>query len=201
MGTGSQQKEFISLTTKIFLPLQVLKTLHLSKTGLQSLDFLINANLSKLHLLHVSKNALSVINETLIQSLPTLIYLDLRGNYLSCDCTNAWFVNWTISSNDTEVESAFELTCNYPDKLKGHKLLDLDVGSCNVDVGFFCFISTFTLVSMTLLGSFLFHFLKWQVIYAYYLFLAFLRDNKQQRSPMVCSTMLLFPIMFMMNCG
>uniref|UniRef100_A0A673KVS7 Uncharacterized protein n=1 Tax=Sinocyclocheilus rhinocerous TaxID=307959 RepID=A0A673KVS7_9TELE len=81
---------FILLTTKIFLPLQVLKTLHLSKVGLQSLDFLIDANLSKLHLLHVSKNALSVINETLIRSFPTLIYLDLRGNYLSCDCTNAW---------------------------------------------------------------------------------------------------------------
>ncbi|XP_059361551.1 toll-like receptor 13 [Carassius carassius] len=177
------RNDFILLTTKIFLPLHVLKTLHLSKVGLQSLDFLINANLSKLHLLHVSKNALSVINETVIQSFPTLIYLDLRGNYLSCDCTNAWFVNWTISSNDTEVESAYELTCNYPDKLKGHKLLDLDIGSCNVDVGFFCFISTATLVSVTLLCTFLFHFLKWQVIYAYYLFLALLHDNKQQRKP------------------
>jgi len=175
------RNDFISLTTKVFLPLTVLKTLHLSKVGLQSLDFLINANFSKLHLLHVSKNALSVINETLIQSLPTLIYLDLQANYLSCDCTNAWFVNWAISSNDTEVEGVYELTCNYPDKLKGHKLLDLDVGSCNVDVGFFCFISTSTLVSLTLLGSFLFHFLKWQVIYAYYLLLAFLQDNKQQR--------------------
>ncbi|KAK9960356.1 hypothetical protein ABG768_008217 [Culter alburnus] len=177
------RNELLSLTTRIFLPLRVLKTLHLSKVGLQSLDFLINANLSKLHLLHVSTNALSVINETLIRSLPTLIYLDLRGNYLSCDCTNAWFVNWTISSNDTEVESAYELTCNYPDKVKGHKLLDLDVDSCNVDVGFFCFISTATLVSMTLLGSFLFHFLRWQVVYAYYLLLAFLHDNKQQRKP------------------
>lgn len=177
------RNDFTSLTTKIFLPLRVLKTLHLSKTGLQSLDFLINANLSKLHLLHVSKNSLSVINETVIQSFPTLIYLDLRGNYLSCDCTNAWFVNWTISSNDTEVESAYDLTCNYPDKLKGHKLLDLDVGSCNVDVGFFCFLSTTTLVLVTLLGSFLFHFLKWQVIYAYYLLLAFIHDNKQQRKP------------------
>ncbi|XP_043093170.1 toll-like receptor 13 [Puntigrus tetrazona] len=177
------RNEFISLTTNVFLPFLVLKTLHLSKVGLQSLDFLINANLSKLHLLHVSKNALSVINETLIQSLPTLIYLDLQENYLSCDCTNAWFVNWTISSNYTEVDSAFELTCNYPDKLKGHKLMDLDVGSCNVDFGLFCFISTSTLVSLTLLGSFLFHFLKWQVIYAYYLVLAFLHDNKQQRKP------------------
>ncbi|XP_051740044.1 toll-like receptor 13 [Ctenopharyngodon idella] len=177
------RNELLSLTTRLFLPLRVLKTLHLSKVGLQSLDFLINANLSKLHLLHVSTNALSVINETLIQSLPTLIYLDLRENYLSCDCTNAWFVNWTISSNDTEVESAYELTCNYPDKIKGHKLLDLDVDSCNVDVGFFCFISTATLVSMTLLGSFLFHFLRWQVVYAYYLLLAFLHDNKQQRKP------------------
>lgn len=175
------RNDFISLTTKEFLPLKVLKTLHLSKVGLQSLDFLINANLSKLHLLHASKNALSVINETLIQSLPTLIYLDLQANYLSCDCTNAWFVNWTISSNETEVESGYELTCNYPDKLKGHKLLDLDVGSCNVDVGFFCFISTTTLVSLILFGSFLFHFLKWQVIYAYYLLLAFLHDNKQKR--------------------
>ncbi|KAK9960337.1 hypothetical protein ABG768_008198 [Culter alburnus] len=179
------RNELLSLTTRIFLPLRVLKTLHLSKVGLQSLDFLINANLSKLHLLHVSTNALSVINETLIWSLPTLIYLDLRGNYLSCDCTNAWFVNWTISSNDTEVESAYELTCNYPDKVKGHKLLDLDVDSCNVDVGFFCFISTATLVSMTLLGSFLFHFLRWQVVYAYYLLLAFLHDNKQQRKNIV----------------
>ncbi|KAL1276128.1 hypothetical protein QQF64_035751 [Cirrhinus molitorella] len=36
---------------------------------------------------------------------------------------------------------------------------------------------------VTLLGSFLFHFLKWQVIYAYYLLLAFLHDNKQQKKP------------------
>ncbi|XP_067306009.1 toll-like receptor 13 [Pseudorasbora parva] len=177
------RNEFISLTTSIFLPLHVLKTLHLSKAGLQSLDFLINANLSKLHLLHVSNNALSAVNETLIRSLPTLIYIDLRGNYLSCDCTNAWFINWTVSSNDTEVESAYELICNYPDKLKGHKLLDLDMDSCNVDVGFFCFLSTATLISATLLGSFLFRFLRWQVVYAYYLFLAFLHDNRQQRKP------------------
>ncbi|CAM4558214.1 unnamed protein product [Leuciscus chuanchicus] len=175
------RNNFYSLTGTEFLPLRVLKTLHLSKLGLQSLDFLINANLSKLRLLHVSKNRISVINETLIQSLPTLIYIDLQANSLSCDCSNAWFVNWTIRSNETQVESGYELTCNYPDKLKGHKLLDLDVGSCNVDVGFFCFISTTTLVSLTLLSSFLFHFLKWQVIYAYYLLLAFLHDNKQQR--------------------
>ncbi|XP_051536104.1 toll-like receptor 13 isoform X2 [Myxocyprinus asiaticus] len=175
------RNELISLSKEILLPLQVLKTLHLSKVGLQSLDFLIQANLSKLHLLHVSKNALSVINETVIHSLPTLIYLDLQENYLSCDCSNDWFINWTISSNDTEVESAYQLTCNYPDKLKGHKLLDLDVGSCNIDVGFFCFISTTTLVSLTLLSSFLFHFLKCQVIYTYYLFLAFLYDSRQQK--------------------
>ncbi|XP_036396734.1 toll-like receptor 13 [Megalops cyprinoides] len=172
---------FTALTPQVWQKIPDLTVLVLSKARLQSLDFLINANLSKVQSLQVRRNELAVINETLIRSLPALTYLNLEENAFTCDCNNAWFINWAETDNRTQVVSASMFACNYPPDLRGTKLVDLDTDSCTVDIGMYCFICTATVVLLTLLASFFYHFLRWQVIYAYYLFLAFLYDYRQKK--------------------
>jgi hypothetical protein len=76
--------------------------------------------------------------------------------------------------NQTQVVDAYDFTCNYPVHIGGTKLLDLDTHYCSVDIGFFYFISSTSLVLLTLLGSFIYHLLRWQLVYTYYLFQAYL---------------------------
>ncbi|KAJ8358830.1 hypothetical protein SKAU_G00153550 [Synaphobranchus kaupii] len=173
---------FTTLTAALFQNIPELTILIINKARLQSLDFLIHANLSSIQSLQMKQNELAVINETLIHSLPALTYLSLEENTFTCDCNNAWFIRWAKDDNHTQVVGAGGFTCNYPADLRGYKLLDLDTESCNVDVGFFYFISTTILVMLTLLGSIFYHFLRWQVVYAYYLFLAFLYNHKRKRT-------------------
>nr|XP_029516349.1 toll-like receptor 13 [Oncorhynchus nerka] len=174
------KNEFTALTPKLFHPTPRLNSLYLSKARLQSLDFLIGAKLSRVTLLQVSKNDITVVNETVLQSLPALTYLDMQDNPFTCGCSDAWFVQWMESDNQTQVVGAGEFTCNYPADLKDTKLLDVELQFCTVDLGLYCYISTTCLVLLTLVASFAYHFLKWQVIYGYYLFLAFLYDTKQR---------------------
>ncbi|XP_076839255.1 uncharacterized protein LOC143484434 isoform X2 [Brachyhypopomus gauderio] len=177
------KNDLTSINTDILLPIRKLYSLTLIKTRLQSLDFLIQANLTEIKFLLIRKNSIALINRTVIESLPKLLYLNLQGNEFSCDCDNAWFINWTVNNNNTQVSNADQFKCSYPSNLRGSRLIELDINSCTVDVGYFCFISTTCLVLLTLFSSFLYHTLKWQVVYAYYLYRAFVYDKKQQKNP------------------
>ncbi|KAJ3581554.1 hypothetical protein NHX12_016519, partial [Muraenolepis orangiensis] len=149
-------------------------------TNLRSLDFLLHANLTELEFLQVRKNSFSVISEPVMQSLPALVYLDMQGNSFTCDCDNAWFLQWVITNKQTQVSDAYNFECNFPPNLKGRKLLELDVRSCTVDVGFVCYISTACAVMVVMAVSFTHHFLQWHLVYAYYLLLAFLYNTKHK---------------------
>ncbi|XP_017565514.1 toll-like receptor 13 [Pygocentrus nattereri] len=175
------RNELTTVSQELFTPLKRLNRLHMFSTGLQSMDFLMQANLTEIQYLQISKNELAVINETFIASFTNLTYIDLQGNPFSCDCSNALFVDWAIRNNVTQVVNADQLTCNYPSKLRGNKLMELDFESCTVDKGFFCFISTTVFILLIMFSSILYHFLKWQVVYAYYRLLAFLYKSNQQR--------------------
>ncbi|KAJ3583030.1 hypothetical protein NHX12_034540 [Muraenolepis orangiensis] len=155
-------------------------TLLLSNTNLRSLDFLLHANLTELEFLQVRQDAFSVISEPVMQSLPALVYLDMQGNSFTCDCDNAWFLQWVITNKQTQVSDAYNFECNFPPNLKGRKLLELDVRSCTVDVGFVCYISTACAVMVVMAVSFTHHFLQWHLVYAYYLLLAFLYNTKHK---------------------
>ncbi|CDQ83880.1 unnamed protein product [Oncorhynchus mykiss] len=174
------KNEFTALTPKLFHPTPSLNRLYLPKARLQSLDFLKGANLSRVTFLQVRKNDITAVNETVLQSLPALTYLDMQDNPFTCGCSDAWFVQWMESNNQTQVVGAGEFTCNYPADLKDTKLLDVELQFCTVDLGLYYYISTTCLVLLTLIASFAYHFLKWEVIYGYYLFLAFLYDTKQR---------------------
>ncbi|CAB1327938.1 unnamed protein product [Coregonus sp. 'balchen'] len=178
------KNEFTALMPKLFHPTPRLNRLYLSKARLQSLDFLIGANLSRVTFLQVSKNDITVVNETVLRYLPALTYLDMQDNAFTCGCSNTWFVQWMESDNQTQVVGAGEFTCNYPAELKDTKLLDVELQFCTVHIGLYYYISTTCLVLLTLIASFAYHFLKWQVIYGYYLFLAILYDTKQRNKHM-----------------
>ncbi|GAA6231141.1 toll-like receptor 13 [Lates japonicus] len=146
-----------------------------------SLDFLAQANLMALSSLKLTENQLSIISETVLQSLPALTYLDLNDNPLTCACSNAGLNQWVLTNNQTQVVDGYQYTCAFPVSQQGNRLLDFDIHSCWVDANFLCFISSTSLVVLTLLTSFIYHFLRWHLAYAYYLFLAFLYDKKRRK--------------------
>ncbi|XP_017559871.1 toll-like receptor 22 [Pygocentrus nattereri] len=170
-----------SISAEVFHPIQRLTKLILKRSQLHSLNFLLDANLSRLSVLRASENTLDVINKTLIQSLPRLRYLDLEKNTFTCDCSNAFFIDWAMKNNTTQIVYLSKYACSYPPSLRGTYLADLNTDSCNVNVDFICFVCSSAVVIITLLVSFIYHFLYWQVIYAYYLFLAFLYDSKKKQ--------------------
>ncbi|XP_070708673.1 toll-like receptor 13 [Pempheris klunzingeri] len=172
--------DLVNLSPDLFAPIQNLKGLYISRTSLQSLDFLIDANLTKLEFLQARRNQYSVFSEEVMKSLPALLYVDLQGNSFTCDCNNAWFLQWAENNNQTQVFDAYNFRCNYPRLLKDMKLLDLDIRSCSVDIDFICFISTTCVILLFMVVSFTHHFLRWQLAYAYYLFLALLYDSKHK---------------------
>ncbi|XP_059415605.1 toll-like receptor 13 [Carassius carassius] len=171
-----------ALTAKLFQPISGLNKITLGKTHLKSLDFLVDANLSNLTILRASMNELQLINQKIIQSLPQLKVLDLQNNSFTCDCSNAWFIDWAFKKNKTQVLYLNRYECRYPLSLSGKSLAAFNTESCNVNYDFICFIYSSSIVILTLVISFIYHFLKWQLVYAYYLFLAFLNDKKRKQT-------------------
>ncbi|KAL1252532.1 hypothetical protein QQF64_017225 [Cirrhinus molitorella] len=171
-----------SIPAELFHPISSLTKLILSRTQLRSLNFLLKANLSKLSTLKARGNEIDSINKTLIESLPRLEVLDLERNTFTCDCNNAFFIDWAKNSNSTQVVYLNKYICSYPPSLRGMSLSDFNTESCTLNTDFICFLCSSIVVIFTLLSSFVWHFLRFQVVYAYYLFLAFLYDNKKKRN-------------------
>lgn len=171
---------FPDLSVDLFSPIQNIKSLYISRIDLQSLDFLIDGNFTKLEFIQARENEFSVIDENVMDSLPSLRYLDLVLNSFSCDCNNARFIQWAKDNNKTQVYGAYSFQCNHPPALKGKKLLDFDIHSCSVNTEFICFTTTSSAILLFMMGSFTYHFLRWQLTYAYYFFLALLFDTKKK---------------------
>ncbi|XP_010753891.2 toll-like receptor 13 isoform X1 [Larimichthys crocea] len=176
-----RQTDLSALGPELFQPIPNLQALDLSNTKLMSLDFLAQADLFALRRLTLTHNKITVINETIFQSLPALRYLDLNNNPFTCDCSNAGFIQWVKSDNQTQVVNGHEYTCFFPAAEQGNKLLDFDIQFCRIDVNFFFFISSTSIVLLTLLTAFILHFLRWHLVYTFYIFLAFLYDSKRRK--------------------
>ncbi|XP_030612378.1 toll-like receptor 13 [Archocentrus centrarchus] len=172
--------ELKELSPDLFFPIPNLRSLYISRTSLYYLDFLKDANLTKLEFLQARENLYSVIHEEDITSLPALSYLDLQGNGFTCNCDNSWFLQWAKNNNKTQVFDAYNFMCNYPKELKGTMLLDFDTHFCSTDAGFFCFVFTTCAILCFMVVSFTYHFMRLQLVYAYYLFVAWLFDKKHK---------------------
>lgn len=177
--------DFTDLSPDLFHPIPDVRSLYISRITLRSLDFIKSAGLSKLEFLQSRKNMFSVISKDVLDSLRKLVYVDFQGNSFTCDCDNAWFLQWAKENNQTQVFDAYNFECNYPIELTGKKLLDLDTRSCTVNTDLICFVSTTCAVLLLMAASFTYHFLRWQLTYTYYFFLAMLADkkNKNRQTP------------------
>ncbi|XP_020782191.1 toll-like receptor 13 [Boleophthalmus pectinirostris] len=173
--------DLLDISPKLFSPIPKLEHLRINSINLHSLEFLINSNLTKLNELEARKNAFSVVSKDVIRSLPSLSVLDLKYNKFTCDCDNSWFVQWIKNNSQTEVVDAYNFTCSYPPESMNQKLLHLNTQSCILDVGFFCFISTAFTNILILVVTFTYHFSRFHLIYAYYIFLAWLFDSKNRQ--------------------
>ncbi|XP_029313243.1 toll-like receptor 22 [Cottoperca gobio] len=174
--------DLLDLSPDLFSPIKSLKSLFISSTSLHSLDFFINANLTKLEFLQARKNEYSVFSEEVLKSLPALVYVDFEYNSFTCNCDNAWFLKWVLNNKQTQVVDAYNFVCNYPSGLKGMKLLDLDVRPCTVDTELIYYICITCTILLFMVVSFTYHFLRWQLTYAYYVYLALLFDTKYKNN-------------------
>ncbi|KAK7918535.1 hypothetical protein WMY93_009819 [Mugilogobius chulae] len=166
---------------KLLKPITDLQRLYLSEAHLTSLDIISEANLTKLERLILVNNELRIINETIFKRLPSLKYLDLSGNPFVCNCSNAGFIYWVLSDKQVFVANTFYYRCSYPLSHEGELLLNFNIQSCFESVGLFCFITSSSLVLLTLVSSFTYHFLRWQLVYGYYLFRAYLYNGKKKK--------------------
>lgn len=174
------QTDLSGLDPELLRPLPELQSLDLSGTQISSLDFLLQVNLSRLQVLILRDNRISVVNLTLLRFLPVLSTLDLTNNPLSCECLNAGFILWTRTSR-TQVVNGHQYRCSFPVAQQGTYLLDLEVQFCWMDLNFLCFLSSSCLVVLMVLASFTYHFLRWQLVYAVRLLLAWVYDQRRRR--------------------
>nr|AAI63527.1 Toll-like receptor 22 [Danio rerio] len=175
-------REDDAIPPELFHPIPNLTKLIISRTQLRSLNFLLGANLNKLSTLRASGNEIDSVNETLIKSLPRLAVLDLQNNTFTCDCNNAFFIDWAKKNESTQVYYLSRYTCSYPRTLRGTSLAEFNTDSCTFNWDYICFVCSSILVILTLLLSFIWNFLRYQVVYTYYLFLAFLYDSRRNQS-------------------
>nr|XP_020477103.1 toll-like receptor 13 [Monopterus albus]XP_020477104.1 toll-like receptor 13 [Monopterus albus] len=175
------QSDLSNLNPELFSPIPQLQVINFSNCKIKSLNFLAQARLPALRYLILRDNELSVIGEMLFQFLPALTYLDLENNPFTCDCSNTGFIQWVISNNQTQVAYAYQYTCPFPVVEHTRNLLDFDIQSCWMDLGYICFTCSTCLVVLTLLTSSIYHFLRWQLAYTFYLFLAFLYDSRKRK--------------------
>ncbi|XP_038651502.1 toll-like receptor 22 [Scyliorhinus canicula] len=171
-----------SIHFSLLLRLPALIELHLNKVGLQNLDFLKQARLINLKLLRAAGNQIGLVNPAHIKAMPSLTFLDLRENPFMCACDNSWFQNWSLSGNKTQVIYFDRYSCTYPPTLEGMKLVSFNSNSCLIHFEFLLYVSSSTVIIMTILVSFAYHFWRWHVVYAYYLFLALIYDRKRGRN-------------------
>uniref|UniRef100_A0A3Q4G0U0 Toll-like receptor 13-like n=1 Tax=Neolamprologus brichardi TaxID=32507 RepID=A0A3Q4G0U0_NEOBR len=125
------------------------------------------SNLPKLKKLHIKVHrGYYDISKDVLSGLTSLEYL---------------ITEWIQGSKQTQVVNAHQYTCAFPVSQRGNKFLDFGFDSCRINAALLCFLFSSNLVMLTLLASFIYHFLRSHVTYAYYLFLAFLYDNKRRK--------------------
>ncbi|KAL7891684.1 hypothetical protein AOLI_G00011600 [Acnodon oligacanthus] len=87
--------------------------------------------------------------------------------------------NWC--SQEIQVLYLNKYICNYPSAMSKNSLEDFNTESCIVDYNFICFLCSSLIVAFTLVVSFVYSFLRWHLVYTYYLFLALLHDRKRKQ--------------------
>ncbi|MEQ2240564.1 hypothetical protein ILYODFUR_016352 [Ilyodon furcidens] len=183
-------RELVNISCSI----PTMSTLELQSNNLKfiSSDFLkLCINVTELHL---EKNFVNKIQEDAFSSLGRLRTLSLSHNRLS-SVPNATKNLQSLSKLDLSYNRIKTVGCQDFHNLT--KLVELNLQNnsisalkdClfnNLDIGFICFVSTTSMIVFVMVASFSYHFMRWQLYSAYYLFLSWLFDTKQKNKQAPC---------------
>ncbi|XP_078507445.1 uncharacterized protein LOC144767964 [Lissotriton helveticus] len=150
-----------------------LQTLDLENIGLQSLTNEVFGNLTSLRVLHLMKNALQVVNGTVILGLKNLEYLDLRKCPLSCTCKSQWFKSW-LNNSHAQIVYLYNLSCDVD---PSRYIYSLDVSVCYSQLGKQCFFGTAPVLLLLMILPLLYTRCYWCMKYNFYVFRAWIREN------------------------
>ncbi|XP_053320189.1 toll-like receptor 13 [Spea bombifrons] len=171
---------FQHLDPRLLQPVRNITELHISQNNLESLDFLVESNNTKLILIRAVGNQLTTLSDKQFNALPDLGFLDLRNNTFSCSCDNQWFIQWVQTNPKTQVLHFYEYACAYPPTSKGKMLFAFNTDLCRQHYDYILFLSTCLLISIFLVISTVWKLWRWKVLYSYYVFLGFLYNRKTQ---------------------
>uniref|UniRef100_A0A8C6U8H2 TIR domain-containing protein n=1 Tax=Neogobius melanostomus TaxID=47308 RepID=A0A8C6U8H2_9GOBI len=129
--------------------------------------------LTVLQTLDLSENHLKSVDFLSEANLMQLQTLKLQNNDVSV-------INERVFEAQVYVNGAYQYRCASLPSEQGALLLEFDYRWCWESVGFFCFICSSALVLLTLLLSFLHHFLRFHLQYSFYLLRAFLYHRQQR---------------------
>ncbi|XP_042295980.1 toll-like receptor 13 [Sceloporus undulatus] len=164
------------LPPSIFKSLRNLVTLNLENAGLRTLTLEVFGNLTKLRNLQLGKNELQIINGSVMESLPSLRYLDLRKCPLTCTCDNIWFQRW-LNNSQVQVVYLYNYSCHSGE----HRYVySFDTHVCYQDVGLYLFSFTFPALLLHMLLPVLFHRAYWTLKYHFYILRAWVSDHWRQ---------------------
>ncbi|XP_036394023.1 toll-like receptor 21 [Megalops cyprinoides] len=151
----------------IFKNQRKLRRLNAENMGIQSLTADVFGNLTQLQVLMLTHNAMQTVDQTLLENLTSLRYLDLRHIPISCTCPNSWFQNWT--NNNPKVQLVYHYSLMCPDH-PGAYFYNFDTKVCYLDVGGYLFAFTSNLIFLLSVLPLLYAKLYWNLKYSYYVF-------------------------------
>ncbi|XP_049986436.1 toll-like receptor 13 [Alexandromys fortis] len=139
------------LNASLFKKLKRLKLLRLENNNLDSLIPGLFSSLQSLQILSLRFNNLKVINQSHLENLTSLVFFDVYGNKLQCNCDNMWFKNWSMNTGEVHIPFLRSYPCQQPDSQS--LLIDFDDAMCNFDFGKVYFFCSFTMVLTTMVFS------------------------------------------------
>ncbi|KAL1766035.1 toll-like receptor 13 [Sigmodon hispidus] len=139
------------LNASLFKKLERLKILRLENNNLDSLVPGMFSSLQNLQVLSLRFNNLKVINQSHLENLKSLMFFDVYGNKLQCNCDNMWFKNWSMNTGEVHIPFLRSYPCQQPDSQS--LLIDFDDAMCNFDLGKVYFFCSFSVVLTTMVFS------------------------------------------------
>lgn len=151
----------------VFKNLRNLTALAAENMGIQNFSKEVFGNLTQLRKLQLNRNALQSMDVDALQSLPKLLYLDIRSLPLSCTCQNSLLQNWTRNNQNVQVVYLYNLPCQHNAK---SNFYNFDTKVCYIDLGEYLFFSTAVVIFLFTVTPLLYVKLYWKLKYSYYVF-------------------------------
>uniref|UniRef100_A0A8C6V122 TIR domain-containing protein n=1 Tax=Neogobius melanostomus TaxID=47308 RepID=A0A8C6V122_9GOBI len=166
-----------------FSGLHLLKVLDLSMNELRDLNSCVFQDLQNLQDLNIGNNFFHHLDHSIGETLPKLMNLNADFNFIE-ELPKGVFGNMTrltdlalsINSDSTPQMPVFDGLMN----LRSLTITLIDFPYPPSSVGLFCFLCSSALVLLTLFLTFLHHFLRFHLLYGFYLLRAFLYHRQQR---------------------